>query len=150
MKTIMTRAVVERIQAYLGDCSQKVLCRYLGITTVALSQNIETKFEEIIDNKVGRRLDSLLYLLECVKKDETLDAATLHRLVTLPSYPDKSGWKVDVASAIHEDYDKEKLVEIFLSAIAKVRRPVDKNPVSNGLYKTIHAELKQAGVTKFA
>lgn len=146
----MTRTVVERIQAYLGDCSQKVLCRYLGITAVALSQNIETTFEEIIDNKVGRRLDSFLYLLECVKKDETLDPATLHRLVTLPSYPDKSGWKVDVVSAIHEDYDKEKLVEIFLAAIAKVRKPVDKTPVSNGLYKTIHIELQQSNASKLA
>jgi hypothetical protein len=139
MNTVTTRNVVEKICQYLGDCSQRVLCRYLGVTTVALSQNIERQFSEIIDNRVGKRLDALLYLLECVKKDETLEPSTLHRLITLPSYPDKSGWKIDVASAIHEEYAKEVIVEVFLRALEQLRRPVDKNPVERGLYQAIHA-----------
>jgi hypothetical protein len=139
MKNIITRDVVARVGLYLGECSQKVICRYLGITTVALSQNIERPFSEILENKVGKRLDSLLFLLECIKKDETLDSGTVHRLLTLPAFPDKEGWKIDVVSAIHEDYEKAMLVEIFQRAVDMLRRPVDKVPVTDGLYSSIHA-----------
>jgi hypothetical protein len=139
MKVLTTRVVVERIQSYLGDCSQKVICRYLGVTTVALSQNIERPFAEILENKVGSRLNALLFLLECVKKDETLDAPILHRLLTLPAYASKDGWEIDAVSAIHEDCPPEMLVEIFLRAIETLRKPVDQTPVRNGLYNEIHA-----------
>ncbi len=139
MKSLTTRVVVEKIQSYLGDCSQKVICRYLGVTTVALSQNIERPFAEILENKVGSRLNALLFLLECVKKDETLDAPILHRLLTLPAFVSKDEWEMDVVSAIHEDYPPEMLVEIFLCAVRELRRPVDQTPLRNGLYNEIHA-----------
>lgn len=145
MSKYSTRVVVERIQRYLGDCSQKVVCRYLGVTAVALSQNIERPFNEIWDNKVGLRLKALLYLLECVKKDETLEVATLHRLLTLPAYKSKEGWMVDVVSAIHEDYPPEMLVEIFNKALHKLRRPVDQVPMSDGLFNEIQASYMAQG-----
>lgn len=135
----LTKDVVERIQSYLGNCSQKVICRYIGVTTVALSQNIEKEFSAILDNKVGRRLDVLLYVLECAKKDATLESGILHRLLTLPAFEDREGWKIDVVTAIHQDDRKEMLVEIFQRAVQQLRKPVDKNPVSDGLYKAIHA-----------
>jgi len=139
MKTATTRDVVDRISEYLGDCSQKVICRYIGVTPVALAQNIERDFTSILDNKVGRRLDALLFLLECAKKDETLESSTLHRLITLPAFTRKDGWKIDVATAIHEDNSKEMLVEVFQKAVEQLRKPVDKKPVANGLYQAIHA-----------
>lgn len=139
MGKVTTRKVVEQIQEYLGDCSQKVICRYLDVTPVALSQNIERNFSEIINNKVGERLDSLLYVLECAKKDATLEAPILHRLLTIPAFPDKEGWKVDVITGIHQNYPKEILVEVFLKAVDILRKPVDKKPVKDGLFNTIHA-----------
>ena len=139
MKAASTRDVVERINQYLGGTSQKVLCRYIGVTPVALAQNIEKDFASILDNKVGRRLDALLFLLECAKKDETLEAGTLHRLITMPAFLRKDGWKIDVATAIHEDDPKEMLVEIFQKAVDQLRKPMDKQPVADGLYQIIHA-----------
>jgi len=136
----LTKDVIARIQNYLGDCSQKVICRYIGVTPVALSQNIEKEFPAILDNKVGRRLDALLYLLECAKKDGTLESGVLHRLLTLPAFEDREGWKIDVITAIRQDDRKEMLVEIFQRAVQLLRKPVDKNPVSDGLYQAIHAE----------
>lgn len=139
MTSPTTRVVVERVQGYLGNCSQKVICRYLGVTPVALSQNIERPFSEILDNKVGSRLNALLYLLECVKKDETLEAPTLHRLLTLPAFPTKDGWDLDVVSALHEGYPPKLLVEVFQRAVDALRKPVDSTPVRDGLYNAIHA-----------
>ena len=140
MQNLTTRVVVEHIQGYLGGCSQKVICRYLGVTTVALSQNIEKPFTEILENKVGSRLDSLLFLLECVKHDQTIDASLLHRLLTLPAYKGKDGWEIDVVSAIHEDYPPKKLVEIFQRAVEVLRKPFEQTPVQYGLYREIHAK----------
>lgn len=139
MKKASTRDVVERISHYLGDCSQKVICRYIGVTQVALAQNIEKDFSLILDNKVGRRLDALLFLLECAKKDETLEPSILHRLITLPALTRNDGWQVDVATAIQEDDSKEVLVEIFQKAVEHLRKPLDKKPVEDGLYQAIHS-----------
>ena len=139
MKTISTKAVVGRISHLLGDSSQKVICRYIGVTPVALSQNIERTFTDILANKVGSRLDSLLHLLECVKKDETLDAGTIHRLLTLPAYKGKDDWKIDVISAIQEDADKTMLHEIFMHALKVLRKPVEKEPAKDSLYSEIHS-----------
>ena len=139
MGRVTTRNVVEKIQEYLGQCSQKVICRYLDVTPVALSQNIERDFPEIMDNKVGHRIGSLLYVLECAKKDATLEAPILHRLLTLPAFKNKEGWKIDVVTGIHQEYPKEILVEIFLKAVGALRKPVDNRPVKGGLFNTIHA-----------
>jgi len=138
MKTVLTREVVDRISLLLGDSSHKVIARYIGVSAVALSQNIERPFKEILHNKVGKRLDSLLFLLECVKNDESLDTPIIHRLLTLPAFKDKDGWKVDVITAIHEEYEKPKLIEIFQKAIEVLRKPVEKNPAKDSLYSEIH------------
>jgi hypothetical protein len=138
MKNVSTREVVDRIRFLLGDSSHKFVARYIGVSTVALSQNIERPFKEILDNKVGKRLDSLLYLLECVQSDESLDTPIIHRLLTLPAFKAKDGWKVDVITAIHEEYDQPMLVEIFQKAIEVLRKPVEKIPVKNSLYSKIH------------
>lgn len=137
MKTIYTRDVADNLTTFL-ECPQKVLCRYLGVTPVALSQNIERPFKEILENKVGKRLDNLLFLVDCIKKDSTLDASIIHRVLVMPSHQGKDGWKIDVVSAIHEDYDKEMLVEIFFHALATLRGQFDKKPVRDGLYESIH------------
>lgn len=139
MESVTTRDVVDQIQKYLGGCSQKVICRYIGVTTVALSQNIETDFKSILENKVGRRLDALLYLLECIKTDETLEPSMIHRLLTLPAFKGKDGWKIDVVTALHEDDSKKMLVEIFQVAVKQLRKPLEVKPVANGLYHAIHA-----------
>lgn len=139
MKQAVTRDVVECIRRYLGGCSQKAVSRYIGVTDVALAQNIEKDFASILDNKVGRRLDALLYLLECAKKDETLEPSMLNRLLTLPAFKRNDGWLIDVVTAIQEDDQKEMLVEIFQKAVDQLRKPVDKKPVTNGLYEAIHS-----------
>lgn len=141
MKDISTRAVVDRISHLLGDCSQKVVAHYIGVTTVALSQNIERPFAEILDNKVGSRLDSLLYVLECVTNDASLETGVIHRLLTLPAYKDKDGWKTDVISAIHEGADKNLLLEMFKHAVNTLRKPVDKLPSKGSLYSEIHHKI---------
>ena len=135
---VLTKDVVSAIQGYLGDCSQKVVCRYLGVTTVAMSQNILTSFSDILDNKVGRRLDVLLYVLESAKNDATLESSALHRLLTLPSLTDESGWEIDVVSAIHNDASKEMALKIFNESIRMTRKPVDNGPVVTGLYNLVH------------
>lgn len=139
MKKIMTREVVDTVSNYLGGCPDKVISRYIGVSAVWLSKNIEKPFSEILENKVGKRLDALLYLLECARKDETIDASNIHRLLTLPAFVDKDGWKVDVVSAIHAEYDKGMLIEIFQRALESLRKPLDKVPVADGLYNAIHA-----------
>lgn len=138
MKNVLTRDVVDRISLLLGDSSHKVIARYIGVSAVALSQNIERPFKEILENKVGKRLDCLLFLLECIKSDETLDAPIIHRLLTLPAFKTNDGWKIDAISAIHEDYDKFILIEVFHKALGVLRKPVDKVPVKNSLYSEIH------------
>jgi hypothetical protein len=139
MRDTPTRSVVNRISNLLGDCSQKVICRYIGVTPVALSQNIDRPFSEILNNKVGSRLDSLLYLLECSEIDKSLDVSIIHRLLTLPAYKEKDGWKIDVVSAIHQDADKKVLHEIFNHAVSILRKPVGSTPAKGSLYAEIHA-----------
>lgn len=47
MKNVLTRDVVDRISLLLGDSSHKVIARYIGVSAVALSQNIERPFKKI-------------------------------------------------------------------------------------------------------
>ncbi len=137
MKSILTRDVVANLKDFL-KCPQKVLCDYLGISQVALSQNIERPFKLILENKVGKRLNTFLFLIDCIKKDSTLDAATIHRVLALPSYEMKDGWKIDAITALHDDCNEEILVEIFNMSLMVLRARFDKKPIYDGMYKTIH------------
>jgi hypothetical protein len=137
MENILTREVVANLTDFL-KCPQKILCRYLGISPVALSQNIEKPFKSILNNKVGKRLDTFLFLVDCIKKDSTLDAAIIHRVLTVPSYEMKDGWKIDAITALHDECDKEMLVEIFNSSLLTLRERFDKKPVRDGMYESIH------------
>lgn len=136
--TIITAEIENRLEKYL-QCSQKVLCRYLGVSPQALIENNEKPFKEIINNKVGKRLDLLLYLIECAEKDQTIDAKNIHRILIHPSFKDKHGWKVDCITAIHEEYDREVLFEVFLKSLEDLRSKFDRKPIENGLYMKIHA-----------
>lgn len=127
MKKTLTKDVIAKIQNYLGGCSQKVICRYLGVSTQTLSQNIEKDFSKIADSEIGKRLDTFLHLLEFTKSDAALSPGVLHRLLTLPAY-EYQGWKIDVVSAIHSGVGKEKALKIFKQAVDVLQRPIDKQP----------------------
>jgi hypothetical protein len=134
----MTRQIEDQVQQYLG-CSQKVLAKYLGVSPQALIQNREKSFSSIIDNPVGKRLDLLLYLLECAFQDQTIDSTNIHKILAHPAFKDKHGWKIDCLSAIHEEYDKFVLFEVFQKALEELRSKLDKLPKKNGLYNQIHS-----------
>lgn len=123
--TIITADIENRLEKYL-KCSQKVLCRYLGVSPQALIENHEKPFQEIIHNKVGKRLNLLHFVIECAEKDKTIDSNNIHRILIHPAFKDKHGWKVDCITAIHEEYDREVLFEVFLKSLEDLR---------SGLYK---------------
>ena len=138
MQKIMTNQIELRIEQYL-DCSQKVLCRYLGVSPQALIENCEKPINDILNNKVGKRLDLLLYLIECAQKDATIDSSNIHKILIHQAFKGKDGWKVDCITAIHEEYDKEVLFEVFQKSLEDLRSKFDKTPVTNGLYHAIHS-----------
>lgn len=138
MAHIMTFEIEARIKDYL-KCSQKVLCRYLGVSPQAIIENSERPFKDIMSNKVGKRLDLLLYLVECAQKDQTLGSHNIHKILIHPSFLDKDGWKVDCVTAIQEEYDREVLFEVFQKSLQSLRSKLDRNPVDDGLYSRIHA-----------
>lgn len=123
--TIITADIENRLEKYL-KCSQKVLCRYLGVSPQALIENHEKPFQAIQGHKVGRRLTLLNYVIDVAERDKTIDSSNIHRILIHPAFKDKHGWKVDCITAIHEEYDRDVLYEVFLKALEDLR---------SGLYK---------------
>lgn len=118
---MITREVVDQIIDRL-NCSQKSLASFIGVTQTALSMNIEKQFSEIRENKTGKRLLSLLYVVETLSRDQSLTPEVITRIITSPSYPMKDGTYLDVISAIHMgEIQDEFLIEIANKALNDLR-----------------------------
>ena len=129
------------------DCTQKTLCSLVGITQTALSTSMERSFVDVSDNKVAKRLMSLLYVIETLKKDESLNAALILKVLTAPCYRLEDGTFLDVVSAIHEGEKNrnEFLIEVADAALKILRSKYesDKRPIKNGIYNIAAGERRR-------
>ena len=94
------RQIVEALTKRL-DCTQKVLCSFLGVTETALSTSMDKLISDAGDNKVGKRLLSLLYVVETLARDESLTATIIKKVLVAPYFRQEDGSYLDVVSAIH-------------------------------------------------
>ena len=120
MERTVAKEITEKVQAYLGNCSQEVLCRYVGITSADLTKCLEGSLSGILSKDLIRRLNSLLKLLEFASDEGTLDHKTIHRLLTLPAHEDNEGWKIDLVTAIRQGYPEETLIEIYRESMEEI------------------------------
>src|SRR3972149_3689483 len=97
---LKVRQIVDALTRRL-DCTQKVICSFLGVTETALSTSMDRRISEISDNKVGKRLLSLLYVVETLARDESLTAMVIKKVLVAPYFRQEDGSYLDVVSAIH-------------------------------------------------
>ncbi len=129
------RTLVDAILENL-DCSQKTLCSLIGVTQTALSTSVEKPFNDA-SGKVGKRLLALLYVVETLKKDQSLNASLMMKVLVTPCYPLADGTFLDVASAIHEGTNRnEFLIDVADAALKFLRSKYEKEkwPIENGIY----------------
>ena len=134
--TIKIKDLVRGIVSSL-DCSQKTLCSLIGVTQTALSTSLEKPYADTNTNKVAKRLMSLLYVIETLKKDQSLNAQLILKVLTIPSYRLEDGTFLDVISAIHEGTNRnEFLVDVADHALKLLRSKyeADKRPIQDGIY----------------
>ncbi len=118
-------------------CKKKMVASLLGVTPTTLSMNIEKPFSEVKTNKLGKRLLSLLYVVEALSKDQTLSPEVILHVLTIPRYKMADETMLDVVSAIHlGSIQNEFLIEIAEAAIKSLREKYqkDKTPSKKGLY----------------
>lgn len=127
MPKLLTRDIVDKLSDKL-KCKKNVLSSFLGVTATTLSMNIEKPFAEIKDNKFGKRLLSLLYVVSSLEKDLSITPEVMRHILVLPNYRSKDGKFLDVVSAIHYgDYSDELLVEIAKEALSSLREKFEKD-----------------------
>lgn len=141
MHKIMTKEIVDNLADKL-KCKKKVLSSYLGVTPTTLSMNIEKPFSDVKDNKLGKRLLSLLYVVGALENDRSITPEVMRHILILPKYRSKEGIFLDVVTAIHNgDYSDELLVEIAAAALKSLREKFEKDhtPARESIY---HQALK--------
>jgi predicted transcriptional regulator len=139
--SVRVRDLVQEIIGVL-ECSQKQICSLVGITPTALSMSIERPYGEVADNKVGKRLSSLVYLVETLRRDRSLDAQQIMKVLVTPAYKMEDGTYMDAVAAIHMgDFRNEHLVDIADAALKKLRSEyeTEKRPARNSLYERMVA-----------
>ena len=127
------------IDALVGrlDCTQKSICSFLGVTETALSTSMDRRIFEISDNKVGKRLLSLLYVVETLARDESLTAMIIKKVIVAPYYRQEDGSYLDVVSAIHMgSIQNDLLTPIADAALKHFRKSYEEEkwPIKDGLY----------------
>ncbi len=135
--------VVDRISGYLGDCSQKAISSLIAVSETALSQARGRSLEEATEHKVGKRLMSLLYVVETLARDETLNSTAIFKVLVTPCYPQDDGSYLDVASAIQiGTHPNERLTQIADVTLKhfRSRYEAEKWPIENGLYNQVTSE----------
>ena len=100
IKSLTAGQVVDRISECLGNCSQKVISSLIAVSETALSQARKRALEAATEHKVGSRLMSLLYVVETLTKDETLNPDAILKVLVTPCAPLENGSYLDVSSAI--------------------------------------------------
>ena|ERR1035437_7720500 len=129
--------VADRISGYLGNCSRKAIASLIGVSETALSQARDRLLEKATEHKVGARLMSLLYVLETLVQDETLNATAIFKVLVTPCYPAEDGSYLDVSTAIQlETIENGRLTEIADAALKhfRSRYEAEKRPIADGLY----------------
>lgn len=140
---LLTKEIVGRIRSLL-DVRDKTLASLLGVAAPTLSTNMNKPFSKIRNNKLGKRLLSLLYVVESLSKDKTLSAKAMLHILTTPRYKMEDGTYLDVISAIHlGDIRNEFLLNIADSAIEHLRKnyDTDKRPSQKSVYYSLASEL---------
>lgn len=136
MQKLYTKDIVDNL-ANILKCKKKVLSSYLGVTPTTLSMNSEKLFSEVKDNKLGKRLLSLLYVASSLEKDKSITPEVMRHIFVLPKYRSKEGTFLDVVTAIHDgDYSDELLVEIASAALKSLREKFEKDhtPALGSMY----------------
>ncbi len=136
------RQIAEALTKRL-NCTQKVLCSFLGVSETALSTSMDKLISDAGDNKVGKRLLSLLYVVETLARDESLTAITIKKVLVAPYFRQEDGSYLDVISAIHMgNIQNDLLTPIADAALKHFRKSYEEEkwPIENGLYN----QAKQA------
>lgn len=136
MPKLYTKDIVDNLSNIL-KCKKKVLSSYLGVTPTTLSMNSDKPFSEVKNNKLGKRLLSLLYVASSLEKDKSITPEVMRHILVLPKYRSKEGRFLDVVTAIHDgDYSDELLVEIATAALKNLREKFEKDhtPTQGGIY----------------
>jgi hypothetical protein len=141
-KSLTVAQVVDRISECLGSCSQKVIASLIAVSETALSQARKRAVDDPTDRKVGSRLMNLLYVVETLTKDETLNADAILKVLVTPCSPQENGSYLDVASAIQlGTVSNTQLLDIADAALKHLRSryEADKRPADDALYNQAHA-----------
>jgi hypothetical protein len=142
IKSLTVGQVVDRISECLGNCSQKVISSLIAVSATALSQARKRSLEAATEHKVGSRLMSLLYVVETLTKDETLNPDAILKVLVTPCSPQENGSYLDVASAIQlGTVSNPQLLDIADAALRHLRSryEADKRPTDDGLYNQASA-----------
>lgn len=133
---LKVRQIVDALTRRL-DCTQKVICSFLGVTETALSTSMDRRISEISDNKVGKRLLSLLYVVETLARDASLTAMVIKKVLVAPYFRQEDGSYLDVVSAIHlGNIQNDLLTPIADAALKHFRKSYEEEkwPIEDGLY----------------
>lgn len=133
---LKVRQIVDALTRRL-DCTQKVICSFLGVTETALSTSMDRRISEISDNKVGKRLLSLLYVVETLARDESLTAMVIKKVLVAPYFRQEDGSYLDVVAAIHlGNIQNDLLTPIADAALKHFRKSYEEEkwPIEDGLY----------------
>lgn len=140
------RKIVDSLTERL-ECTQKVIASFMGISETALSTSLDNPIAEIRENKVGKRLLSLCYIVETLARDESLTPSVIKKILVAPYYPREDGTYLDVVTAIHLGTIQNDLLTPIADAALKHFRnnyESEKLPVANGLYNRAVGERKMA------
>jgi hypothetical protein len=140
-KSVNVEQVVDRISKYL-ECSHKFIASLIAVSGTALSQARSRALDDPSDRKVGSRLLNLLYVVESLTKDPTLNAAAISKVLVTPCAPQEDGSFLDVASAIQlGTFDPPRLLGIADAALKHLRSRYesDKRPADDSLYNQANA-----------
>lgn len=144
LANLKVRQIVDSLCEQL-DCTQKVLCSLIGVTPTSLSLSVERQIVDIADNKVGKRLMSLLYVVESLGKDKSLTPIVIKKVLTAPYFPAEDGTYLDVVSAIQLDnIPNALLIPIADAALKQFRSSyeIEKRPPQTSLYSRVIAERR--------
>lgn len=133
MSELMTFEMVDKLKNALS-CNKKNLAVLLNVTQQTLSNNIEQPWSAVKDQKFGKNLLALLYVVEALANDKSLDAQTIHMILHTPKYMMADGNIIDVATGIKLGLSKELLAEVADKTVTYLRKNYDKRPNRESLY----------------
>lgn len=97
------------------DCNKKVIASYVGVSENYLSNFLDVKNNEFIDNKLEKRIFDLYYIVKILVRNKSLTPSIIKKILVTPYYKFEDGTHLDVISAIH----MEKISNTLLKTIAE-------------------------------